>query len=270
MPHGFWWRDREVKLPERGMMAREVMDEVRGLLDRPWSDTRSLLDASGGVLVSGWDTLRLGAFYVMGLNPGGSEDEVLTLRKSLEDGRMGGNEMGGNEWTAKAYKGSATKPVWTNFQKNVQTVFDKLQVAPNKTFSTNALFVRSPRQAGLVGAWDLWWDHCWPVHQVFLRVVRPRVVVCLGYGGGLSAWELLRHPRRRSGQHYVTHWKLESKEGGVAQGPWREEVCLDLGGETHRCAVLGLPHPSAWGKWPLSDKACGLIEEARRMAEAGS
>ncbi|WP_157985988.1 uracil-DNA glycosylase family protein [Teichococcus vastitatis] len=222
---------------------------------------------SGGVLFSGADTIAPGALYVMGYNPGGVADEgdipgAGTVGASLADA---GTRSGWNEWADERYGRDGT---YSPFQNNIRTVFEALGADPRRTFSTNALFVRSRNAEGVEGPWDLWWDHCWPVHQVFLRVVRPRVVVCLGNGGALSTWELLRLTRRGEQRRYTSNWTSADPDEPAKDGKWQPEVTFDLGeGASHTCAVLGLPHPSprVQASWPLGEAANTKLAMARAV-----
>ena len=210
------------------------MDKATTALDEATTRLSQIISCSGGVVIGGIDTLVQGDYYVMANNPGGNpETEPMTIKTSLARTRA---HKGYNDWIADN----------TVFARRIKAVMGALGAAPEKTFCTNAVFVRSQDQHKLKGAWDLWWDHCWPVHQIFLDIVRPRVVVCLGCGPQASAWAMLRLSQRHIDASYkdVAHWK----DGGVepvAEGKWSNRVDLRLAsGEPYSCAVLGLPHPS--------------------------
>lgn len=225
------------------------------------------LSRSGGVLVSGVDTLVAGDYYILAYNPGGNEvKDRLTIAESLA-----------------ASRGCVRQNGWTEvgepepFRGRVKAVFDALGAEPEQVFSTNAVFMRSPSATKLKGPWDLWWNHCWPVHKLFLEIVRPKVVVCLGCGAQESAMEMLRLPERRTGWSYrgLSHWEKVQNED-AKDGKWRPRVGLRLGaGSVHHCAVLGLPHPANsrpgnWIKagdgWTLSPAAMEKIAQARAAA----
>jgi hypothetical protein len=197
----------------------------------------------------------------MGFNPGGDPGE----RGPSGEGTIGSSitavkvKEAWNDWADERYAGRGR---YSPLQRNIRFVFEELGADPRRTFSTNALFVRSSRAEGLSGPWDLWWDICWPVHQAFPRVVRPRLVVCLGNGRDLSTWELMRQTGR--GPPYTPNWQRSGNE--VAKdGKWRREVTFELGGSTHTCAILGLPHPSPQVQacWPLSPAALKKTADAR-------
>ena len=222
-----------------------------------------IAEKPGAVLVSGADTLVPGPLYVMGFNPGGSAEgdgtaESLTIGASIERSR---GKDAWHEWVDDNYGGSGHSIL----QSRICSVFKELNVDPRKTLSTNALFVKSNDAGALERPWDLWWQHCWPVHRFLLHVVRPAVVVCLGNGEALSALALLRHPRPGQGRRYDVHW-VPSDADQSADGQWEEKVTFDLGeyGQ-HSCAMLGLPHPSPRVSrgWPLTDRAREKIAQAR-------
>jgi hypothetical protein len=215
-----------------------------------------LLHRSGGVLVSGIDTLVNGDYYVMAYNPGGNR-ETPTINDTLATSH---NTLSHNDWTGEG----EDEPL----KGRVKSVFAGIGAEPERVFCTNALFVRSTQQVKLEGAWDLWWSRCWPVHQLFLNIVRPRVVVCLGSDGNVSAWAKLQHASSPVARKYTRHWENEPDEA-VANGKWRDSVTLDLGEYgSHTCSILGLPHPGKGNPapWPLSPTALAKLAQARAAA----
>lgn len=215
----------------------------------------------GTVLFSGIDTLKPGRFYLMGYNPGGRADNPALIGASLDQPRQTGNAWVDEYW--------GPKDTWTTMQLRVHSVFAALGADLKLTFSTNALFLRSGSADKLEGPWELWWSHCWPVHQIFLDVVRPKVIVCLG---NPSTLELLRTPRRNSYRTFDRVWD-KSQEENLSQGTsWIPSVELELGdGNKHTCAVLALPHPSqrvhkGWDGCSIAADALPSISKARAVA----
>jgi hypothetical protein len=237
-----------------------MMDKATTALDEATTRLSSILSCSGGVLISGIDTLVRGDYYVMANNPGGDPGDINGLRigTSLTASRT---RRGRNDWMEE------NGP----FSQRIKAVMDSLGTQPEKTFCTNAVFVRSRGQSKL-NPWNLWWDHCWSVHQIFLEIVRPRVVVCLGCDPDESAWAMLRQP---TGAKYATQW--QKWDGAtVTEGKWTDRAGLKLSdGTVHPCAVLGLPHPSngrpgnwlkAGTSWTLSAPALEKVALARAAA----
>jgi hypothetical protein len=243
-------------------------------LDQATTLLKDIASLPGAVLFSGVDTLVPGPLYVMGYNPGGpGEVEEAsgkgTIGSSLKDIK---GKTNWNDWADERYGRGQT---YSAFQRNIRTVFEALGTDPRRTFSTNALFVRSSAADDLEKPWDIWWDTCWRVHQLFLDVVRPRVIVCLGNGGppNTSTLEMLRLTRRREGQAYVPNFPAPGAGESARHGKWHPKVTFDLSdGKSHTCSVLGLPHPSAQPNakdgayWPLSSEATKKMDEARVAA----
>jgi uracil-DNA glycosylase len=222
-------------------------------------------DHRGAVMFSGVDTLRQGALYVMGYNPGGDASIAGTIVGSLPP-----QEENWNAWACQKWSNDGSS--YSGLQDRIRSVFEALGADPRRTFSTNAIFERSNEAGKLEKPWDLWWNQCWRVHQVFLGIVRPRVIVCLG---NPSTLDLLNTPKRKEGRSYDKVWD-EAREGERTKAvEWQPKVDLDLGdGNTHTCAVIGLPHPSprvhkGWVGSQLSPESMTLLAKARAAAAVG-
>ena len=226
-------------------MSNPSIDRIRELLT-------PILDRSGFVVGSGRDTFRHGSLYLLGENPGGSDADhagsEYTIAASLDgipEHRSGFID-----------EGSLTSP----FYRNVQFVFDRLGQDPAQVLSTNALFVRSGsskanKQKGAK------WKLCWPVHQLLLEVVRPRVVLCLG----AYAFDLLKVKGRVS--------QSSTDPDGRSQDGWlRRDACFELpSGEQHCCALVGVPHPggpAGRSMWPLSAGALAKLDLVKTLIAA--
>jgi hypothetical protein len=109
---------------------------------------------------------------------------------------------------------------------------------PDETFVTNALFVRSRYAAGIAHEEAAIFAACWPVHEWFLSIVKPRLILCFGYQRKPNVWLPFRRivrsaelvPPEEDGQHFGV---LADGELQVAGGPKR------------RIALAAVYHPSA-------------------------
>lgn len=201
-------------------------------------------------MASPLSTLRRGDVYLMGLNPGGHPDQcpgrIIDCATILEGTSAYSHEC----WQPKCADSAAGRPCahlgpdgathdWAHnrHQRNAIKLHQALGAKPGEIFATNAVFGRSTRLATLLdqSKSDLatWWAHCWPVHRELLSIVRPKMIVTLGYGERTSAFGLLRReagvasPRRFFGKA----WAFEAR-------------FAPAGGDSPPIAVIGVPHPS--------------------------
>lgn len=166
----------------------------------PWF---SLDDSEGDVIQCPPSALREGRFYVMGFNPGVSTaNDDQSAPKSLRETTQ----------ALVSAKANAAHPLsaWSNGWSNLTKLAKALEVEDwqHNLFITN-LF---PDSSGGVSAWLR--DHggrrqhleyvrqIWPLHQLFLSIVRPQFVIVHGQGSRDSAfrylWEYLVPPQKKS------------------------------------------------------------------------
>lgn len=98
-------------------------------------------------------------------------------------------------------------------------------------FAVNAIFVRSKGQRDLDEKEKLF-DKCWPIHQTFLSIVQPTIVLFLGNGDD-SAFAYLRKKVapdekrygrvKEYGRNISGRWKNYKKSGY-----WRSSSKLPL------------------------------------------
>ena len=226
-----------------------TVDEIRNRVSKELGEFAGL---SGSVMYSGIDTLCQGDIYLMGLNPGGDPgvipqtalqtiDSVFKVRPDFsayldEDWRGG---LGQHQ-----------------HQKRVVDICSLLGVDVRTVFSANAVFVRPGDAATL--AENLGnrtrevIDCCLRVHDFFLAIVRPKIVVCLGNGEGASSFAILRN-------------YLGSPESHLVGKTFRDGKYCDASPSWGRggCRIIGAPHPS---RFTMSSQALrGFSKEQRRV-----
>ncbi|MBP0447841.1 hypothetical protein J8J14_24185 [Roseomonas sp. SSH11] len=203
-------------------------DELRQLvaihLDRT-GDPDSWSGQPGAVLYSGLASLRPGRFYLLGINPGGMDDmggPVIRENLCADDGT---NHYADQHWEGEP----GTRSV---LQKRVCDLIDALGVAPQDVPSTNLIFRCWPQIRNLPDR-NEWRRRCWGVHEHLLRLVKPRWIISLGYGG-YDAFEFLKPagPERQK---------------QAAKTAWYYEREMDFGEGPQPVGVLGVAHPGKQG-----------------------
>src|SRR5712691_7618507 len=159
----------------------------------------------GEVFSSGVDTLQRGPLYVMGLNPGGAPGVYkLSILEHVDTWDL----TNYSAFTDQCWKSKCWEKDQYGRQESLRcrctscargkdrqqlAIIDAIKRAfpdekhPRTVFASNAIFAAS-RSADtffedtrnsytLKQAWEL----CWPVHRFLLSIVRPKVVLCLGY-----------------------------------------------------------------------------------------
>ena len=183
-----------------------LTNKIIGLLEQaaPWFS----LDKPGDVIQCPPSALRQGRFYVMGFNPGvskKSDDHAVaeSLRKTTR--------------ALACAKANDAHPLsgWPRGWSNLTMLAEALHVKDwqHKLFITN-LFPDSSEEGvpGWLSAHGGRRQHSeyvrqiWPLHQLFLSVVRPRFVIVHGQGARDSAfrylWEYLVPPQKRSDEDW--------------------------------------------------------------------
>ena len=146
----------------------------------------------GAVLYNGWDTLcSNNGLYIMGFNPGGSPDNSKTViddLKQLEDDYC---SYEAECWYCSTHCRNNEHFGKKPHQKRVKELARILGYDVRQSFAANAIFVRSKKQDDLKASLELF-EKCWKIHQIFLSIVQPKIVLCLGNGERSSAFALLK------------------------------------------------------------------------------
>jgi len=216
--------------------------------------------ASGSVLYTGFDTLRPGPVYIMGYNPGGDPNAI---REPIVE--SAGRDGPWSAYTHDCWQKGCVEPCrhregdrispdfLSRHQKRMIGLLANIGLRPDQVPSANAIFARSTRAIELANETGrdeaAWWNDCWPVHQTFLSIVRPRCIITLGKGETRSAYRLIRDKMSAVSEGLI---------GEGRRGARRLEGMLDLGGHgSLRVSVIGVPHPSYYA---TSDEAAAMIK----------
>lgn len=234
------------------MTSENVADIVRSNL------SEELQNKPGAVLSTGADTLKKGRVYIMGFNPGGDPETIAEPIVRLIAPADGTSAYTHDCWQPKCTEPQpcshldargATRPeCLVRHQRNMIALTGALGATPATIFSANAVFARSTRVATLFDQTGFnlydWWNACWPVHQRFLAVVRPQLIVTLGYGENSSAFGLLRGK--------CSYPKVAPLvNDGRRSGRWFAASIPLLDGTSLETIVAGAPHPSYFAPGPL-------------------
>lgn len=210
----------------------------------------------GAVLYNGWDTLRSNkGLYIMGFNPGGAPNDSKTMIDYLNELKDNHCSYEDECWYCSADcrndKHFGKKP----HQKKVKELARVLGYDVRQSFAANAVFFRSRKQGDLKTPWDIF-EKCWPIHQEFLSIVQPRIILCLGNGDDYSAFAYLKMKIAPSEKHY----------GRVKE--FMGEISV-ADGRTIRSRVIGVRHPSYPWFDPVKDLKLHLQQNQGMQAGYG-
>ncbi|MDR3558994.1 MAG: hypothetical protein P4L58_01155 [Candidatus Pacebacteria bacterium] len=173
----------------------------------------------------------------MGLNPGGDERQEEHRHTILES-------------VHRYYRRAETNPRYSsycdenwgrsNHQARVCEIANAIGQDIRDIFSANAIFVRSVDAGGIAKNFTELRDACLGLHEYFLSVVQPRVIVCLGNGEKISPFSILR-------DHFKPKSVLFVRKPDFRDGKYFDaKISLSQYPEAPPfvCRVIGVPHPS--------------------------
>lgn len=210
--------------------------------DRVISEVRKHLgdnsNKSGAVLYNGRGTLCKSneGLYIMGFNPGGDPDKIETsVVKSLEDLKENHCAYEDECWKKNCPKDCQNKEHFgiKPHQKKVKLLAEILGYDIRNVFAVNAIFIRSKSQGNPQESLEIF-KKCWPIHELFLSIVKPKVILCLGNGEVMSSFALLREKLALKPDQIRSHGQVKVFSSAIAV----------FGGETINSHVIGVRHPS--------------------------
>jgi hypothetical protein len=119
-------------------------------------------------------------------------------------------------------------------QRNVRELAMLLGRSIRCVFAANAIFIRSKTQSDLQESPKQLFEKCWPIHQRFLSIVKPRVILCLGNKEDLSAFALLRERLEIKPNQIQSHGYVKMFSSSITVSD----------GETINSHIIGVRHPS--------------------------
>lgn len=227
------------------MTKEEFKKEVEDLLPE------CLHEKSGRILYSDAGTLKKGNIYLLGLNPGGKPDnensDEWIINNVCRD--VGKNAYIDEPWNRYS-KGKAP------LQKRVCWLLNELdsekgnseEESVKKVCVSNLIFKRS-RKGNDIGDGDIHnkyalANQCWAVHEFILNIVKPKLIIALGYSESAPtcSYLLAKLDGKEATYEHSNHDSLKL-----------HKFWCYLNNRTDKTLVIGLPHFSR-GYNPEKDK----------------
>lgn len=236
--------EQTASMLEAGLDLAELRCVVAGSLP---ADMAAL---PGAVLMSPLSVVRPCPVYLMGLNPGGNPAKVTRSITDAVPPREGASSYTHECWNpfcglhCEHLRDDGLLPEHlVDHQTRVGDLARLLGYSgPADMPSANLVFARSEDWAQLKAStgWEsgVWANACWPVHQHLLGIVRPRVIISLGYGLETSPLGFIKWmmPRAMS--------ELRDIRDGTRRWGRVAECRIDTPTGPLATTVVGIPHPS--------------------------
>lgn len=201
-------------------------------------------------------TLRPGALYIAGQNPGGDPRSIPSQREEtpLDLPQRRAERQDWCKFLDESWD--------THYRENVKFMVGKTLAGGvpdlRQAFCTNALFMRGALSRNGVDL-DSLWAVCRPWHIRWFDIVKPRAVICLGNGQETSAYawfkSLLSDVRELPGVPTYNNFRLK-----IAKGLF----------ERREVALIGTPNPSRWSaSHSTSAEALSTIRQVLRSTGYG-
>lgn len=212
-----------------------VMTEIAEFVDFCRSQLKPILGKSGNLLYSAASTLKPGEIYLIGLNPGGSPNDISqTVQDSLNSlGAKTSNSFLDESWRIRGrdlHEGQAP------LQKRVNWLLTSLGAKTRDVCASNLIFERTSNSRNI--DYPAMADICWPVHQEILRIVRPKLIVCFG-NSAVSPYQYLKMRLEAASE-----FKFPSGHGSWTCRSFRSALGLKVVGLPHLSRYAVNQHPS--------------------------
>ncbi|MBN2570049.1 MAG: hypothetical protein JXB42_11520 [Deltaproteobacteria bacterium] len=180
------------------------------------------------------NTLKEGPVYYLGFNPGGSIEKEGDF-KNFEDLTYFKEKK--KDWCdfvdeAWPQKDKTFPPGKAPLQRRVKVALEEIlsllnvEVNIRNVFCTNLYFFRSNKA---VDIFEYEKYDCWNYHKEFLKIVRPKLIVCNGNGEKFSAYANLKNnmikpstnmkknePSHQYGKYFMKSFLIENSTWGIS------------------------------------------------------
>lgn len=182
--------------------------------------------------------------YVLGLNPGGEPNACPTDTVEYHTQKVL-NEVG-LDWSAyrdESWNGAI--PGTLGMAPRMMHLFHRLGKAPGEIPCSNLIFARSSRESTLANPINRA-NECWPVHQLAIEFLKPKVIICLGKTVGNYI------------KHKVGVGRLEAEFVEQNDRGWRSQI---FRGDC-RIKVAVLTHPSIADWTSIASDPTSIVHDA--------
>jgi hypothetical protein len=234
--------------------TQAARSQILALLDRM---PNGFADLPGEVFSSGWSALTKGKFYLAGLNPMAGI-RYRTVREHVANWTLNSFSAFHEQcwkkecWNQDCYGLQST--LRCSHQRGADRHQQAVQVmmkraAPGielaRLFATNAIFARSARAGSFSRENQMslarGFEACWPLHEFFLSIVRPRVILCLGYQDDGSPFSLFKRKAERGSVGCIDAFTPAGRRYASFKSA---RMTFDVFHQKLHCLVVGIRHPS--------------------------
>jgi hypothetical protein len=156
------------------MTAQEISEFVEFCKEQ----LRPIEKESGRILYSSIETLRPGAVYILGHNPGGSpvNQSAETIKSSITSlpTKKINYYLDETWFTDKRSYSKGLAPL----QQRIVWLLQQLGLNLREVAASNLIFARSADAASI--QFKRYANLCWPVHERIINIIKPRMVIVFG------------------------------------------------------------------------------------------
>jgi hypothetical protein len=210
---------------------------------------KNIIVGDGATLYSSFKTLKKGDIYILGLNPGGS-DEGLTIEKSLKNIR---NEDY-NEYLAEWNRPAGQHPLQKNIHKLVK-LFDQ---DVKSICASNLIFERSKNADAIKGIYrdSEKMGKYWKIHKQIIEIVQPKIIIAFGNGVEISPYQFVKEKISDCNDEkaiYAGHGNYQCRS-----------VSVNI--EGRNITLIGLPHLSRYHLYTDNPKKKKVLEWIKEIS----
>lgn len=160
--------------PKGGPKTREMIEEFAKVIPE------TLLSKSGSVFYSGRNAFKgEKKLYILGLNPGGSDKNVVQTIGIHTDYVLNVKNDDWSEYKDESW--GERRPAGTHgLQPRILHLFHNLGISPYEVPSSNLCFVRSRNEHLISKELKNYAEQCWKFHEKVINELGIRVILCFG------------------------------------------------------------------------------------------